>query len=90
MPIYEYRCKDCNEKFEFMQKVGDQPIEQCPKCRGRLFRIISPPAIQFKGSGWYITDYARKDPRDGKGKGDKKDETTKQGKSDENKDSYKN
>lgn len=90
MPIYEYRCKDCNEKFEFIQKVGDQPIEQCPKCRGRLYKLVSPPAIQFKGSGWYITDYARKDSGNGKEKKDKKDETNKEGKSNEKADSFKN
>ncbi len=60
MPIYEYKCTKCNKTFEMLQKATDLPLKKCPECGGKLKKIISPPAIQFKGSGWYITDYARK------------------------------
>lgn len=60
MPIYEYRCTKCGHRFEAIQKVSDSPLSKCEKCRGKVERLISSPAIQFKGSGWYITDYARK------------------------------
>ncbi len=60
MPIYEYRCTKCGHCFEAIQKVSDSPLSKCEKCKGKAERLISSPAIQFKGSGWYITDYARK------------------------------
>jgi putative FmdB family regulatory protein len=60
MPIYEYRCTKCGHRFESIQKVSDPPLSKCEKCKGKAERLISSPAIQFKGSGWYITDYARK------------------------------
>jgi putative FmdB family regulatory protein len=60
VPIYEYRCTKCGHRFEAIQKVSDSPLSKCEKCRGKVERLISSPAIQFKGSGWYITDYARK------------------------------
>ncbi len=60
MPIYEYRCKKCNTKIEVFQKLNDKPPTRCKKCGGRLEKMISSPAIQFKGEGWYVTDYARK------------------------------
>lgn len=60
MPLYEYRCQKCGLVFEVLQKVHEAPLERCPKCEGALKKVISPPAIQFKGSGWYITDYAPK------------------------------
>lgn len=60
MPIYEYECKKCGHLFEVIQKVSDGPIKKCEKCKGKVERLISSPAIQFKGSGWYVTDYARK------------------------------
>ena len=72
MPIYEYeyarvnciffwqRCKKCAHRFEVIQKVSDAPVKKCEKCKGKAERLISSPAIQFKGSGWYVTDYARK------------------------------
>jgi putative FmdB family regulatory protein len=61
MPIYEYRCDACGHLFEVIQKFADAPLDTCPKCQGVLRKLVSSPAIQFKGSGWYITDYARKD-----------------------------
>ncbi len=60
MPIYEYECKKCAHRFEVIQKVSDAPLKKCEKCKGKTERLISSPAIQFKGSGWYVTDYARK------------------------------
>ncbi len=60
MPIYEYRCTKCGHRFEAIQKVNEAPLTKCEKCKGKAERLISSPAIQFKGSGWYITDYARK------------------------------
>ena len=60
MPLYEYQCDACAHRFEVIQKFSDAPIEVCPKCGGPVRKLLSSPAIQFKGSGWYITDYARK------------------------------
>jgi putative FmdB family regulatory protein len=60
MPIYEYECTKCNAHVEAFQKVSDKPLTKCRKCGGKLERKISAPAIQFKGSGWYVTDYAGK------------------------------
>ena len=60
MPIYEYECRKCKAHIEVFQKVSDKPPTKCRNCGGRLERQISAPAIQFKGSGWYVTDYAGK------------------------------
>lgn len=60
MPIYEYECQKCKTRSEVYQKVKDKAPTKCQKCGGRLERMISAPAIQFKGSGWYVTDYAAK------------------------------
>ena len=60
MPIYEYLCKKCGRQFERIQKFSDKPLKTCDQCGGALERLLSSPAIQFKGSGWYVTDYARK------------------------------
>ena len=59
MPLYEYACEKCGDRFEVMQKFSDQPLTTHDKCGGAVHRLISAPALQFKGSGWYITDYAR-------------------------------
>jgi len=59
MPLYEYKCDGCGEVFELQQKFSDQPLTVHDKCGGRVERLISAPALQFKGSGWYITDYAK-------------------------------
>jgi putative FmdB family regulatory protein len=66
MPLYEYQCEKCAHRFEVIQKFSDAPIEVCPKCGGPVVKLLSSPAIQFKGSGWYITDYARQGSRDSK------------------------
>lgn len=60
MPLYEYQCDSCGHRFEVIQKYSDAPIASCPKCGSAVRKLLSSPAIQFKGSGWYITDYARK------------------------------
>ena len=59
MPLYEYQCDACAHRFEVIQKYSDAPIEVCPKCGGVVKKLLSSPAIQFKGTGWYITDYAK-------------------------------
>ncbi len=61
MPLYEYECDDCGQRFEMIQRFSDPRIEICAKCgKGPVHRLLSSPAIQFKGSGWYITDYSQK------------------------------
>jgi putative FmdB family regulatory protein len=59
MPLYEYQCDACGHRFEVIQKFSDAPLETCDKCGGSVRKLLSSPAIQFKGSGWYVTDYAR-------------------------------
>jgi len=59
MPIYEYKCEGCGEVFEIRQKFADEPLKVHEKCGGAVHRLLSAPALQFKGSGWYITDYGR-------------------------------
>jgi putative FmdB family regulatory protein len=70
LPLYEYRCLQCDAHFEKIQKFSDPPIKRCEICGGRLEQLLSSPAIQFKGSGWYITDYARKSSSETSSKGD--------------------
>ena len=60
MPLYEYECDACGKRFERIQKFSDPPPEACPACGGAVRKLLSSPAIQFKGTGWYITDYAKK------------------------------
>jgi len=60
LPLYEYRCLKCGKQVEKIQKFSDSPLKTCKHCGGRLERLLSRSAIQFKGSGWYVTDYARK------------------------------
>jgi putative FmdB family regulatory protein len=62
MPLYEYKCEACENRFEKIVKFSDPPIETCPECGGKVVKLLSSPAFQFKGSGWYITDYAKKKP----------------------------
>lgn len=66
MPLYEYECQDCHFRFEKLQRLSDPPPPKCPECGGKISQLLSPPAVQFKGSGWYVTDYARKGSGDGK------------------------
>ena len=60
MPLYEYQCKKCKHRFEKIQKFSDRPVKKCPECGGAVEKLLSQSAVQFKGSGWYVTDYARK------------------------------
>ena len=60
MPLYEYKCTKCGSVFEIFQKVDDPPLKKCIRCQGPVKKLLSPPALQFKGSGWYVTDYAAK------------------------------
>lgn len=59
MPLYEYRCSQCDRVFEIIQKFSDEPLTVHEGCGGKVERLISAPGLQFKGSGWYVTDYAR-------------------------------
>ena len=60
MPTYEYRCKSCNYEFETFQSMSDASLTECPKCNGQIYRLIRSVGIQFKGSGFYLTDYNKK------------------------------
>lgn len=66
MPLYEYECDACGQRFELIRKFSDPPVTSCTACNGSVRKLLSSPAIQFKGSGWYVTDYARK-PAAGEG-----------------------
>lgn len=81
MPIYEYQCKQCNERHEIIQKFSDPPLTHCPKCGNEMKKLFSSPAIQFKGSGFYKTDYASSGSGSGSSKSDSKSETKSDGKS---------
>ncbi len=76
MPLYEYQCEKCGHRFEKIQKFSDRMVKKCPECGGRVEQMISAPAVQFKGSGWYVTDYANKShtPASEGGSGDSKKE----------------
>lgn len=76
MPLYEYRCESCEHQFEVIQKFSDPHVSVCPKCGGGpVVKLISSPAFTFKGTGFYITDYARKDQgKDGKAENSEKKE----------------
>lgn len=76
MPIYEYVCKKCRHRFEKIQKFSDAKIKKCPECGGPVEQVIHAPAVQFKGTGWYVTDYAKKSDSKDSGSSAKKEETT--------------
>lgn len=71
MPIYEYTCQKCGHHLEVMQKMSDKPLSKCPECKGKLEKIFSQTAVQFKGSGWYVSDYTNR------GKAEKSDKSDK-------------
>jgi putative FmdB family regulatory protein len=73
MPLYEYECDAQHHRFEVIQKFSDPPIEQCPTCGSPVRKLVAAPAFQLKGTGWYITDYAKKDS--GGSKSESKDST---------------
>ncbi len=60
MPLYEYKCQNCGYVFEVIQRFSDPPLTECPKCGGKLKKLLYPPALSFKGTGWYVTDYKKK------------------------------
>ena len=65
MPTYEYLCKDCGHTFEVVQSMSDEPLTVCPECGGDLRKVFAPPAIAFKGSGFYATDHGKKSKKAG-------------------------
>jgi putative FmdB family regulatory protein len=86
MPLYEYKCKKCGHRFEKIQKFSDRMVKKCPECGGVVEQMISAPAVQFKGSGWYVTDYASKPGASDSNSSESKDAKAK---ADESKDSPK-
>src|SRR5436305_1513013 len=75
MPLYEYDCDGCGRRFELIRKFSDPPVDTCPHCGGKVHKLFSSPAIQFKGSGFYITDYAKKDHQSGTASGESKSDS---------------
>jgi putative FmdB family regulatory protein len=89
MPLYEYQCEKCGHRFEKIQKFSDKMVKKCPECGGRVEQMISAPAVQFKGSGWYVTDYANKSHAPSSEGGDSKKEDGKSKSDDSSKESSK-
>jgi putative FmdB family regulatory protein len=81
MPLYEYKCTNCGERVEVIQRSSDSPQGPCPKCGGEMKKLFSAPAIQFKGSGFYKTDYAAKPAAASESKSESKTETKSESKS---------
>ena len=81
MPLYEYECKQCHRRLEKIQSFSAPPEKVCPKCSGELERVISAPAIQFKGAGWYVNDYAKSVKSAPDSKGEAKPESGNESKS---------
>ncbi len=75
MPLYEYECKKCHHRFDRIQKFSDRHLKKCPDCGGPVEQMISAPAVQFKGTGWYVTDYPKKSSRDSSRNGDSSDKS---------------
>lgn len=75
MPLYEYKCESCGKTFEVIQKFSDEPLEVHEECGGKVSRLVSAAALQFKGTGWYVTDYARSGNGSGGQKEPKKEST---------------
>jgi len=71
MPIYEYECQSCQRHFEVVQKFSEKALKKCNSCGGKLQKLISQSSFHLKGSGWYVTDYVRKDRKDGESKAPK-------------------
>jgi putative FmdB family regulatory protein len=77
MPIYEYKCLDCGAHVEKMQKISDAPLTVCENCGGKMEKQLSLSGFQFKGEGWYVTDYSNKNKEKGAGKSEKSEKTEK-------------
>ncbi|HDP96040.1 MAG TPA: zinc ribbon domain-containing protein [Candidatus Aminicenantes bacterium] len=73
MPIYEYRCQKCGRTFEVLQRINEEPLQHCIHCGGEVEKLISASSFQFKGSGWYVTDYSRRQKSPDNGSSEKKD-----------------
>ncbi|AEH44805.1 regulatory protein, FmdB family [Thermodesulfatator indicus DSM 15286] len=77
MPIYEYECENCGRHYEVWQKITDEPLTTCEACQGKLRKLVSQSSFILKGSGWYVTDYARKEKKESKSsKGSQKSESS--------------
>ena len=76
MPLYEYRCKQCGHQFEKIQSFSAPELKECPVCQGEVERLLSAPAVQFKGAGWYVTDYAGKNGASKAGTGSSSESTS--------------
>ena len=86
MPLYEFQCPKCGHRFERIQKFSDPDPKKCPECgAAKIERLLHAPAVQFKGSGWYATDYARKSPPHQESKGESKTESASDAKPGESK-----
>ena len=86
MPIYEYQCQKCGT-FEVTQRITEKPLGRCPTCKGKVKKLISNTSFQLKGTGWYVTDYARKDNNKGAEKGENGAKSSAESKSDSKGDS---
>ena len=86
MPIYEYQCQKCGT-FEVTQRITEKPLGKCPTCKGKVKKLISNTSFQLKGTGWYVTDYARKDKNKGTEKGENGAKSSAESKSDSKSDS---
>ncbi|MBN1195975.1 MAG: zinc ribbon domain-containing protein [Candidatus Aminicenantes bacterium] len=73
MPIYEYRCAKCGHTFEVLQRMNEEPLQHCIHCGGKVEKLISATSFQFKGSGWYVTDYSRRKNNSGNDSSEKKE-----------------
>lgn len=76
VPIYEYQCADCGKCFEHIQKITEEPLSSCPFCSGTVKKMVSNCSFQLKGTGWYVTDYGKKDGANGKKKERKKESSS--------------
>ena len=85
MPTYEYTCRDCGHTFDIVQSMWDESLTMCPECGGSLRKVFAPPAISFKGSGFYATDHGKKSKAsaesrsDGEKKSEKKSDASSKG-----------
>ena len=79
MPIYEYKCADCGKHFENIQKITEEPLSSCPFCSGKVQKLVSNCSFHLKGTGWYVTDYGKKESVNGKKQERKKESSAESG-----------